>query len=139
MVMMMMIKSKVVPLHALGTFERKILRKIYGSIQERGEWSIRYNHELYQLFKSPSIVKFIKIYRLQWVGHLQRMKSTEIPGKLMEWKPEGIRSVGRPRLRWMDSVEGDLRKMKVKKWWLAARSRGSWRNILREAEAHSGL
>jgi hypothetical protein len=31
------------------------------------------------------------------------------------------------------------RKMKVKKWWLAARNRESWRNILREAEAHSGL
>jgi hypothetical protein len=36
---------------ALGTFERKILRNIYGSIKERGEWRIRYNHELYQLFK----------------------------------------------------------------------------------------
>jgi hypothetical protein len=67
------------------------------------------------------------------------MKSTEIPRKLMEWKPEGRRNVGRPRLRWMDGVEEDLRKMKVKKWWLAARDRESWRNILREAEAHSGL
>jgi hypothetical protein len=84
---------------ALGTFERKILRKIYGSIQERGEWRIRYNHELYQLCKSPSIVKIIKIARLQWVGHLQKMKGAEIPRKLMEWKPEGRRSVGRPILR----------------------------------------
>jgi hypothetical protein len=66
------------------------------------------------------------------------MKSTEIPRKLMEWRPEGRRSVGRPRLRWMDGVEEDLKKMKVKKWWLAARNRESWRNILREAEAHSG-
>jgi hypothetical protein len=39
----------------------------------------------------------------------------------------------------MDGVEEDLRKMKVKNWWLAARNRESWRNILREAEAHSGL
>jgi hypothetical protein len=39
----------------------------------------------------------------------------------------------------MDGVEEDLKKMKVKKWWLAARNRESWRNILREAEAHSGL
>jgi hypothetical protein len=67
------------------------------------------------------------------------MKSTEIPRKLMEWKPEGRRSVRRPRLRWMDGVEDDLRKMKVKKWWLAARNRESWRNILREAEDDSGL
>jgi hypothetical protein len=67
------------------------------------------------------------------------MKSTEIPRKLMEWRPEGRRSVGRSRLRRMDGVEEDLRKMTVKKWWLAARNRESWRNILREAEAHSGL
>jgi hypothetical protein len=39
----------------------------------------------------------------------------------------------------MDGVEEDLRKMKFKKWWLAARNRESWRNILREAKAHSGL
>jgi hypothetical protein len=57
----------------------------------------------------------------------------------MEWKPEGRGSVGRPRLRWMDGLEEDLRNVKIKKWWLAARNRMSWRKILREAEAHSGL
>jgi hypothetical protein len=41
---------------ALGTFERKILRKMYGPYQERGEWCIRYNHKLYKLLKLPSIV-----------------------------------------------------------------------------------
>jgi hypothetical protein len=38
------------------------------------------------------------------------MKTAEIPRKLMEWKPEGRRSVGLPRLRWMDGVHEDLRK-----------------------------
>jgi hypothetical protein len=123
---------------ALGTFERKILRKIYDPIQER-ERRIKYNHELYQLCKLHSIVKLINIARLQWAGHLQRMKNTEIPRKLTEWKPEGRRSVGWPRLRWMDGVEEDLRKMKIKKWWSAARNRESWRKILRETEAHSRL
>jgi hypothetical protein len=32
----------------LKIFERKILRKIYGLISENGNWSSRYNHELYQ-------------------------------------------------------------------------------------------
>jgi hypothetical protein len=39
----------------------------------------------------------------------------------------------------MNVVEEDLRKMEIKKWWSAARNRESWRNILRKAEAHSGL
>jgi hypothetical protein len=32
----------------------------------------------------------------------------------MECKPEGRRSFGRPRLRWKDGVEDDLRKLNVK-------------------------
>jgi hypothetical protein len=39
----------------------------------------------------------------------------------------------------MDGLEEDLRNVKIKKWWLAARNRESWRKILREAEAHSWL
>ena len=35
----------------LGIFERKILRKIYGPINEKGEWRITYNKELYELYK----------------------------------------------------------------------------------------
>jgi hypothetical protein len=29
--------------------ERKILRKIYGPINENGNWRSRYSHELYQI------------------------------------------------------------------------------------------
>jgi hypothetical protein len=42
------------------------------------------------------------------------MKNTQIPRNLTEWKPEDRRSVGRPRLRWMDGVEESIRKMKIK-------------------------
>jgi hypothetical protein len=42
---------------ALSTFERKVLWKIHGPVCERGEWQIRYNHELYQLYKTPNITR----------------------------------------------------------------------------------
>jgi hypothetical protein len=40
-----------------------------------GEWCVeeRYNHELYKLFNEPHIVKYIKINRLVWAGHVIRM------------------------------------------------------------------
>ena len=57
----------------LGIFERKILRKIYGPVNENGEWRIRNNKELYELYKSSDIITDIKIARLRWVGHVQRM------------------------------------------------------------------
>ena len=35
---------------ALGVFERKIIRKIYGPFCDRGEWRIRWNQELYDIY-----------------------------------------------------------------------------------------
>jgi hypothetical protein len=40
---------------ALNTFERKILRKLYGPIQENGILRKRYNHELYNLYNDVEI------------------------------------------------------------------------------------
>jgi hypothetical protein len=39
----------------LQIFERRILRKIYGPINEGGIWGIRYNNELYKLYNEPDI------------------------------------------------------------------------------------
>jgi hypothetical protein len=49
----------------LNTFERKILRRIYGPTHEGGYWRPRWNNELYSLYKEPNIVEGIKIRRLE--------------------------------------------------------------------------
>jgi hypothetical protein len=51
----------------LNIFKRKILRKIYGPSCANGVWRIKYNGELYNLYKEPSMVKMIKIARLKWL------------------------------------------------------------------------
>jgi hypothetical protein len=51
----------------LKVFEKNILRKIYGPINDKGEWRIRYNYELYKLFDEPDIIKVIKGRRLRWM------------------------------------------------------------------------
>jgi len=48
----------------LNTFERKILRRIYGLTHERGCWRPRWNNELYSLYNESNIVKDIKIRRI---------------------------------------------------------------------------
>jgi hypothetical protein len=50
----------------LGVFERKILRAIFGPTNDNGEWRIKYNNELYTLYKESDIVTYIKINRLKW-------------------------------------------------------------------------
>jgi hypothetical protein len=54
--------------HCLSIFERKILRRIYGPVMDRGTWRIRTNQELYQLCGENDIVKFCKLSRLRWAG-----------------------------------------------------------------------
>jgi hypothetical protein len=49
----------------LNTFERKILRRIYGPTQEGERWRHRWNDELYTLYNDLNIVEDIKIRRLE--------------------------------------------------------------------------
>jgi hypothetical protein len=65
----------------LNTFERKILRRIYGPAHEGGCWRPRWNNELYSLYIEPNIVEDIKIRRLEWAGHIRRMEEERIPRK----------------------------------------------------------
>ena len=69
--------------HMLNTFERKILRRIYGRTQEGGRWRPRWNSELYSLYNEPNIVEDIKIRRLGRSGHIIRMEEERIPKKVL--------------------------------------------------------
>jgi len=51
--------------HRLSIFERKILRRIYGPVMDRGSWRIRTNQELYLLCGENDIVKLFKLSRLR--------------------------------------------------------------------------
>jgi hypothetical protein len=95
------------------TWERKILRKIYGPKSEQGVWIIRSNLEIQNMYKSPDIVTEIKVRSLKWLGHVVRMKDTHLPEMVFNAKQEGRRGVGRPRLRWLDDVEADIKALVV--------------------------
>ena len=124
---------------ALAVFERKILRKIYGQGKENELWRIRQNDELDAIIKGENIVRFIKCQRIRWLGHVERMQDTEIPKKMLYGKLYATRRRGKPRMRWVDDVSMDLRKMGVNEWRDRARNREAWRHILEEAKAHPRL
>ena len=81
----------------LNTFERKILRRIYGLTHERGCWRPRWNNELYRLYKEPNIVEDIKIRRLEWVDHIIRMEEERIPKKGSKRKPQYHKTSGKTK------------------------------------------
>jgi hypothetical protein len=124
----------------LLVFERRVLRKIYGPKQDKdGVWRIKTNEELEKLIKGKNIVRFIKAQRLRWVAHVIRMEATRTVKKLTEWEPGAVRPVGRPRLRWLDQVEEDLMRMKVRNWREKCKDRRLWNEIVKQAKTHRGL
>ncbi|KAJ4443719.1 hypothetical protein ANN_05394 [Periplaneta americana] len=99
----------------LGIFERKILRGIFGPMQENMQWRIRYNNELYKLY---------------------RMEGNRIPKKILEGKIHGKRPIGRPKNRWIDAVTIDSQDyLGTTAWRRLAQDRDNWRKKIEEAKA----
>ena len=126
---------------ALLIFERKIFRRIhvYGPKYENGEWKSRTNRELEDMNKGENIVKWIKGQRIIWLGHLERMEEDTISKKIFTQELEGSSRRGRPRKGWKEEVERDIQVLGGRSWRQLVIDREKWKNIFRQAKAHSGL
>jgi hypothetical protein len=56
--------------HRLRVFEKRVLRRIFGSTRDDmiGSWSKVHNEELYNFHSSPSIIRMIKSRKMRWAG-----------------------------------------------------------------------
>jgi hypothetical protein len=72
---------------------------------------ITYNEELNGLYSLPNIGRVIKARGLRWAGHVARMGEGRGVYRVLVGKPEGKRTLGRPRRRWEDSVRMDLQEV----------------------------
>ncbi|XP_060665319.1 uncharacterized protein LOC132797575 [Drosophila nasuta] len=116
---------------ALGVFERKILRKIFGPICVDDVYRIRYNHELYG---DVDVASRVKSQRLRWLGHVARMDEDAPARKVFDAVIVGTRRRGRPRTRWQDQVMETLSTLGVTNWRRRAQDRDAWRHITLQAE-----
>jgi len=102
------------------------------------EWKSRTNRELEERSKGENIVKWIKGQRISWLGHLERMED-RMHKKIFTQELEGTRKMGRPRKGWKEEVERDLQVLGVRRWRELLADRKKWKDIVRQAKAHSGL
>jgi hypothetical protein len=93
---------------------RRILGPVYDN--EKENWRILTNKEIYAMFKKPTITETTWLKRLHWFGHVQRMEENRIPKKVLYVNLETTRLRNRPRNRWHDEVREDVRLVGGKGW-----------------------
>jgi len=96
----------------LNVFERKVYRRILGPVydNEKENWRTLTNKEIYASVKKPTIIEIIRLNRLHWFEHVQRMEENRIHKELLYMNLGTTRLRGRPRNRWQDVVREDS-------WW----------------------
>ncbi|KAL4091440.1 hypothetical protein QTP88_026132 [Uroleucon formosanum] len=116
----------------LRTFENKIWRKICGPVRDAGtnDWRRKFNKELQEELGLAPVTSYIKGQRLQWFGHIMRRSEEETIRAVIEWQPEGKRPRGRPRKRWLDIIEEDLKTVGVEEWKEIIQDREKWRDTV---------
>ena len=99
-------------------FERKVYRRILGPVydNEKENWRILTNKEIYASVKKPTIIETARLNRLCWFGHVQRMKGNRIPKRVLYMNLGTTRLRGRPRNRWQDEVREDGRRVTGEAW-----------------------
>jgi hypothetical protein len=75
-----------------------------------GGWRKLHNEELHNMYSYPSIIRIITSKRMRREGHVARMEEKSAY-RILVGKPEGKKSLGRPRYTWVDNIKMDLREI----------------------------
>lgn len=95
------------------------------------------NDEVLDSANVPDVEVTLRKVQLRWAGHVSRMTDARIPKQLLFGEiGKGKRNVGRPYLRWKDSLKDTLKQCKISTtlWQDTASNRNNWRQT-----THDGL
>ena len=97
----------------LRMFENRVLRRIFGPKRDEltGEWKALSNEAPNDLYCLPNIFRLSKSRRIRWSRHVARMGERRDVYRVLVWRPEGKRPLGRPRRTWEDNVKMDLQEV----------------------------
>jgi hypothetical protein len=74
----------------------------------------------------------IKSRRMIWAGHVARMGEKRNAYRILVGEPEGKRSLGRPRSRWVDNIKMVVREIGLggMDWVDLGQGRDQWRALV---------
>jgi hypothetical protein len=117
----------------MNILEGKVYRTILGLVydNEKENWRILTNEEIYAIVKKPTIMETIRLNRICWFGHVQRVEGNGIPKIVLCMNLETTRLKGRPRNRWQDEVREDGRLVGGKVRKERVYNREEWKKLQR--------
>jgi hypothetical protein len=84
-------------------------------------------------------IETIRLNRLRWFGHVQRMEENIIPKRVLYMNLGRTRLRGRPRNRWQDEVRENGRIVNGEGWQEKVHDREEWKKLLRMARNRRNL
>ena len=77
-------------------------------------------------------MRVIKSRRMRWAGHVARMGEDKGVHRVLVGRPEGKRSLEKPRCRWEDNIKMDLQEVGVCRgdWMELAQDRDGWWSLV---------
>ena len=76
--------------------------------------SDRYSmNELREKLKLRSVQEHVKSSCLRWFGHLTRMNDERWPKIMLNYSAAGANPRGRPKKRWLDNINNDMKSLKI--------------------------
>jgi hypothetical protein len=95
-----------------------VLRRIFGPERTdvTGEWRRLNNKELHALYSTPDNIWAINSRRMRWAGHVAQTGESTGAYRVLVWKPEGRRPLGKPKLKWKHNIKMDLRAVGWGSW-----------------------
>jgi hypothetical protein len=92
-----------------------------------------------QLFGDLDILSFVRINRLKWIGHVNRMDSKRKVSQVFINNLQGHRLRGRPENRWWNCVQIDINRCKIENLKERSKNGDDWEKSIEEAKVRIGL
>ena len=83
-----------------------------------------------KVLKKPTIIETIRLNRLRWFRHVQRVEENRILKRVLYMNLGTRRLRGRPRNRWQDEVREDRRIVGGEGWQDKVHNREEWTKLL---------
>jgi hypothetical protein len=112
--------------HKLNTYMMRHLRQIL----DVRWYDFTSNAKILQQAHLPSMYELLIQRNLRWAGHVNRMANNRLPKQILYSQlKDGSRGIGRPRLRFKDTLKRNLKdkNIPVGSWQTLSRSRENWR------------